>query len=269
MTRFEKKVVFLTGASSGIGEAMARIFAQEGADLILFARRRERLEKLAGELEGQGRRVLVCAGDVTQEGELEAAVARGLEAFGRIDIAVANAGFGIYGKVEKLTLEDYRRQFETNVFGVLRTVWATLPELKKTAGRLVLIGSVNSYISLPETSGYAMSKFAVKALADSLYSELGQTGISVTLICPGFVTSEIRQVDNRGVYRGEKKDSIPGWIQMPAEKAARQIVKAVARRRREKIITFHGKFFVFLNRLIPGLMLRFARRFSRGLRRDR
>ncbi|HKX12397.1 MAG TPA: SDR family oxidoreductase [bacterium] len=268
MARFANKIVFLTGASSGIGEAMARVFAQEGADLILFARRRERLEKLAGELEGQGRRALVCVGDVTQDGELEAAVARGVEAFGRIDVAVANAGFGIYGKVEKLTLEEYRRQFETNVFGVLRTVWATLPELKKTGGRLVLIGSVNSYISLPDVSGYAMSKFAVKALADALYLELGPAGVSVTLICPGFVTSEIRLVDNRGVYREEKRDSIPSWIQMPAEKAARQIVKAVASRRREKIITFHGKFFVFLNRLIPGLMLGFARRFTRELRRD-
>ncbi len=269
MARFAQKVVFLTGASSGIGEAMARVFADEGADLILFARRQERLEKLARELEAKGRRALVCVGDVTQDGELEAAVARGIEAFGRIDVAVANAGFGIYGKMERLTLEDYRRQFETNVFGVLRTVWASLPELKKTDGRLVLIGSVNSYISLPETSGYAMSKFAVRALAEALYSELAPTGVSVTLICPGFVTSEIRQVDNRGVYRGDKKDSIPSWIQMPAEKAARQIVKAVARRSREKIITFHGKFFVFLNRLIPGLMLRFARRFSRGLRRER
>src|SRR5687767_5993853 len=97
MARFAQKIVFLTGASSGIGEAMARVFAEEGADLILFARRRERLEKLAREIEAKGKRALVCVGDVAHDGELEAAVARGVETFGRIDVAVANAGFGIYG----------------------------------------------------------------------------------------------------------------------------------------------------------------------------
>ncbi|HEX5034700.1 MAG TPA: SDR family oxidoreductase [bacterium] len=266
MGRFEKKVVFLTGASSGIGEALARVFAEEGANLILFARRRDRLEQLAKDLESKGGRVLVEVGDVTRDGELESAVARGVEAFGKIDVAVANAGFGIYGNFDKLAIEDYRRQFETNVFGLMRTAWAALPELKKTGGGLVLVGSVNSYISLPGTSGYCMSKFAVKALADALHAELAPEGVAVTLISPGFVASEIRRVDNYARFQENRKDSIPDWLQMPAEKAARQIVGAVARRKRERIITFHGKLFVFLNRFFPGAMRRLGRRLSRRKR---
>ena len=267
MGRFSQKVVFLTGASSGIGESLARVFADEGADLILFARRRERLETLALDIEKKGRRALVCAGDVTKDGDLEAAVARGVEAFGRIDVAVANAGFGIYGSFEKLGIEDYRRQFETNIFGVMRTAWAALPELKKSRGSLVLVGSVNGYISLPSTSGYCMSKFAVRALADALYQELAPEGVAVTLISPGFVSSEIRQVDNLGNYQAQRKDSIPSWLQMPAEKAARQIAGAVARRRREKVITFHGKLFVFLNRFFPGTIMKLGRSLSRRSKR--
>jgi short-subunit dehydrogenase len=259
MGRFSGKVVFLTGASSGIGEALARVFAEEGADLILVARRQDRLEKLAAELTAKGRRALPWVGDVTRDGDLEAAVVKGIEAFGKIDVAVANAGFGVLGNLEKLTLEDYRRQFETNIFGVLRTIQATLPELKKTQGRLVLMGSVSGHISLPEISAYSMSKYAVRSLAEALYAELAPSGVSVTLISPGFVASEIRQVDNRGRHRDDRKDPIPPWLQMPAEKAARQIMRATARRSREKIITYHGKIFVALHRFLPGLIPRLNR----------
>ena len=159
-------VVFITGASSGIGEALAREWARRGADLALAARRVDRLERLAAELEAQhARRPLVIPCDVTRDGDLERAVARTLEAFGRLDVAVANAGFGVVGPVASLTLEDYRRQFETNVFGVLRTVYATLPALRASRGRLAIIGSVSGYLGMPGTSAYAMSKFAVRALA--------------------------------------------------------------------------------------------------------
>jgi len=127
-------VVFITGASSGIGAALAREYARRGADLALAARRTDRLDALAAELSAQGRRALVLACDVTRDGELEAAVARTRDAFGRIDVVVANAGFGVVGPVERLRLEDYRRQFETNVFGVLRTVYATLATSSARAG---------------------------------------------------------------------------------------------------------------------------------------
>ena len=140
-------------------------------------------------------------------------------------MAVANAGFGVVGTIEKLSVEDYRRQFETNVFARRsRPIKACLPELRKTRGRLVLIGSVAGYISTPNASPYAMSKFAIRALALALGPELAPSGVSVTLISPGFIESEIRQVDNRGVHHSHAKDPLPSWLPMPADVAARKIV---------------------------------------------
>jgi short-subunit dehydrogenase len=262
MGAFDGAVVFITGASSGIGAALAREWARQGADLALGARRVDRLAAVGAECTALGRRALVIPCDVTRDGDLEQAVLRTREAFGRIDVAVANAGFGVMGALGSLTLEDYRRQFETNVFGVLRTIYAVLPELEKTRGRLVIIGSVSGHIATPGSSAYAMSKFAVRALAQALGHELGRHGVSVTLISPGFVESEIHQVDNRGVHHAEGRDPVPRWLRMPAATAASRIVSAAARRRREVVITGHGKLTVFLQRHFPWLVAAVVRAFG-------
>jgi short-subunit dehydrogenase len=260
MGKFQGQVALVTGASSGIGEAVARELLRGGADVALLARRADRLEKIAAELSQSGQRALAIACDVTKDGELERAAARTKRELGRIDIVVANAGFAVVGRLEKLTLADYRNQFETNVFGVLRTIYATLEEIKRTRGRFVIMGSVSGHVSLPGVSAYAMSKFAIRALAESLAYELASDGVSTILISPGFVESEIRSVDNRGQRHAESKESIPGYLVMPTEKAARQIVRAIARRRREKVITRVGKTAVFLQRHTPWLVTTVVRR---------
>ncbi len=262
--KFRDHVVLITGASSGIGAALARELAREGAKLVLLARRRERLEDLCAELTAAGSQVLVHLGDVTQRAELDAAVALAVAHYGRLDMAIANAGFGVVGPVEKLAVGDYRRQFATNVFGVLETIQAALPELRKTRGRLLLIGSVAGYVSMPGSSPYSMSKFAVRALAEALAPELRPDGVAVTLISPGFIASEIRQVDNQGVHHGHAKERLPAWLVMPAELAAKKIVSAAYRRRREAIITVHGKVFVWLQRFAPWVFRLAARRGVRG-----
>ena len=137
------KVALITGASAGIGAALARELARDGADLVLAARREDRLRQLAGEIEAAGRTAMVVGCDVTRDGDPERAVAAAVQRYGRLDIAVANAGFGVAGRVEELTLDDFRRQLETNVFGVLRTLYASLPELRKTRGQFVVVGSVS------------------------------------------------------------------------------------------------------------------------------
>ncbi len=248
------RVVFITGASSGIGAALAREFARRGADLALAARRTDRLDALAGEVRAQGRRALVLACDVTRDGDLGRAVARTREAFGRIDVVVANAGFSVVGPLERLEVEDYRRQFETNVFGVLHTVYATLDDLKRARGRLAIMGSVMGHFASPGSSPYAMSKFAVRALAEALRHELRPDGVTVTLVSPGLVESELLRVDNQGVLRRAGRDPIPAWLRMPADTAARKIATAIERGRRDVVITGHGKALVFLNRHAPGLM---------------
>jgi short-subunit dehydrogenase len=201
---------------------------------------------------------------VTKPGDLEAAVER-IERLGRgIDVVVANAGFGVAGNFERLTLDDYRRQLETNVFGVVRTVYATLAPLKRSRGRLVILGSVAGYIPQAGASAYGMSKFAVRALAESLRQELAADGVSVTLISPGFVDSDIRRTDNRGVVHGDAKDPVPAWLRMPVDAAARDIVDAVYRRKRERVVTAHGKLLVLVYRHCPWLIRLLQRAGIRG-----
>jgi short-subunit dehydrogenase len=267
MAAFDRHVVFITGASSGIGAALAEEFARQGADVALAARRLDRLQTVAARVETMGRRAVVLACDVTRDGDLERAVAQTRAALGPIAVAVANAGFGVVGEVTRLTLDDYRRQFETNVFGVLRTVYATLDDLRRTRGRLVIIGSVSGHLSTAGASAYGMSKFALRALAQSLGAELARDGVAVVLISPGFVTSELHEVDNRGVRHAGVRDPVHR-LRMPAARAARRIVRATARRRREIVLTGHGKLSVFLQRHVPWLIDAGIRRFGIRARRE-
>ena len=262
MRRFSGTVTFITGASSGIGAAIALEVARQGGDVVLVARRLERLEDVANEIEATGRRALTIPGDVTHNGDIERAVEKTEHDFGRIDYVVANAGFGIAGRFEKLNVEDFRRQFETNVFGVLRTIYATRELLIASRGCLCLIDSINGYIATPRLSAYSMSKFAIRGLAESLRNEFQPLGVGVVLIVPGFVRTEIRQVDKWGVYHPEMGDRVPSWLMISAEKAARQIAQAMHTRRREKVITGHGKIAVFLQRHCPTIMSAIISRLS-------
>jgi NADP-dependent 3-hydroxy acid dehydrogenase YdfG len=241
-------VALITGASSGIGEALAREYARRGASVVATARRMERLSRLVVEL---GERVLPVRADVTADGDLERAVAEGLERFGRLDVAVANAGFGVAGPLETLTLEDIRRQLETNVFGVLRTFYAALPALNESRGTFAVVSSVMGHLATPGNIPYSMSKFAVRAMAEGLRGELRATGVGVVLVSPGFVESDIRRTDNQGVVHEHARDAVPGWLRMPSEVAARKIVGAITRRQRELILTAHGKLGVFMARHLP------------------
>jgi short-subunit dehydrogenase len=260
---FRDKAVLITGASSGIGEGLALQLAQAGARLTLAARHREQLEAVAQKIAAQGGAVpIVAPCDVARDGDIEQVVAESVRRWGKLDVVFANAGFGVVGGFKKLSVGDYRRQFETNVFGVLRTVYAALPELEKSRGNLAITGSVSGWVAPPGASPYCMSKFAVRALANSITPELCRAGVKLTLISPGFVVSNIRRVDNRGTLHSEAPDPVPAWIQMSTEKAARQILHAVARGKRERIVTFHGKLFVAIERFLPWFNRAFAARMA-------
>jgi short-subunit dehydrogenase len=247
------KTVLLTGASAGIGAAVARELALHGANLVLAARRRDRLDALAAEL-GSRVKVVAVTADVTRDGDLEAAVAEAERTFGGLDIAVANAGFAVTGRVERLSLDDHRRQLETNLFGVLRTVYAALPALKRSRGQVAIMGSAAGHVPSPGTAPYSMSKFALRALAEALYDELAPQGVGVTLLSPGFVVSDIGRVDNQGVRHEEDGSRVPAWLRIPTDRAARQIVAAIETRRREAIIGAHAKLAVFVYRHFPWLV---------------
>jgi short-subunit dehydrogenase len=262
---FQDRAVLITGASSGIGEELAWQLGQAGAKLTLAARRKELLENLAQRIVAAGKRKpLVVQCDVTQDGDLQKAVAETACQWGNLDIVIANAGFGVVGPFKKLSVEDYRRQFETNVFGVLRTIYAALPEIERNHGNIAIVGSVTGWASTPGASAYAMSKFALRALANAITPELRLSGVKVTLISPGFVASNIRRVDNAGQFHEGAKDSVPARLVMPTEKAARQILSAIARGKREAIMTGHGKALVFLERFMPWVIRAVGRKMAAG-----
>jgi short-subunit dehydrogenase len=254
MSFYRNKVVLITGASSGIGKALAEEALERGAKVVLCARRNNRLEAFVRLWNQSETRALAISCDVREQEQLQKAVEFTLSHFHRLDIVVANAGFGVVGDFERLNIEDYERQFETNVFGVLKTAYASLEALKASQGRFCIIGSVNSYLSFRAVSAYAMSKFAVRALADSLFHEWKAFKIGVTLVCPGYVESEIRQVDNRGVWHEKPAQPAPKILRMPAKTAAKKILKAISKNKKEIIITFHGKLGIFLQRYLPSLL---------------
>lgn len=240
--------VLITGASSGIGAALAREFSLRGFYVALVARRLEKLEVLAAEIRAAGGKASVHRGDVTEDGSIGAVIQELAGQGIPPDIVVANAGFGVVGKAQDLTVDDYRRQFDTNVFGVIRTLHETLAALRKTRGRFVIMGSVAGHLSGAGSSAYSMSKFAVRALAESLHGDLRAAGVSCTLISPGFVDSDIRRVDNRGGLHAEAKDPIPSWLRLRADKAARVMVRGILRGRAEVIVTFHARALIFFAR---------------------
>jgi short-subunit dehydrogenase len=261
-----QQTVLITGASSGIGAGLAREFARRGWCVALVARRLEKLEVLAAEVRASGGKVSVHRGDVTVEGSLSEVIGELARLGSTPSIVVANAGFGVVGNAARLTIADYQRQFDTNVFGVLRTLHETLPALQRTQGRFVIMGSVAGHLSAAGSSAYTMSKFAVRALAESLHGDLGALGVGCTLISPGFVDSDIRRVDNRGALHAQARDPIPAWLRMRTDKAARIMVRGILRGRREVIVTFHARVIVFFTRVFPGLTRYVLLRGGRGSR---
>ena len=260
---FRGKVILITGASSGIGEELAEQLAKHGAQLTLAARRADVLTRLAERVaDAGGSRPLVIECDVTRDGDVERAVSETVRQWGKLDVVFANAGFGVAGKFAKLSLADYRRQFETNVFGVLRTLYAALPEVTRSRGQLVITGSVAGWVATPGVSAYAMSKFALRALANSITPELAQQGVALTLLSPGFVESNIRRVDNRGTLHADAPEPLPPWLVVSRRVAARQMLRAVRRRQREAIITGHGRLLVAIERLAPWIMRAAGRRMA-------
>ncbi|MCA9662278.1 MAG: SDR family NAD(P)-dependent oxidoreductase [Myxococcales bacterium] len=258
--RFRDHVVWITGGGSGLGRALAVEFARQGADVAVSGRRADRLAEVVAAVEAEGRRGLAVACDVTDDDEVAAAVAAVIEGFGKLDVAVANAGFAVAGKIEVLPIDAWRRQFETNVFGLVSTIRHALPALRATGGRMALVASVAGMLATPKTGAYSASKYAVRAIGQTLAMELHGSGVSCTTIHPGFVASEIAQVDNDGRFDASRRDPRPNKLMWSAEAAARVMTRAIAKRRREYTFTGHGKLGGFLGRHAPGLVHLLMRR---------
>ncbi|MFK7990413.1 MAG: SDR family NAD(P)-dependent oxidoreductase [Sandaracinaceae bacterium] len=251
--RFEGATAWITGGGTGIGKALALELARRGADVAVSGRREDRLRSAVTEIEALGRHAIPVVCDVTDEQSVEAAAQRVADEFGGISITVANAGYAVSGRLETLSAEDWRRQLDVNVVGLASTAKHALPHLKRSRGRLGLVGSVAAFMPVAKTGAYVASKYAVRAIGQTLCIELAGSGVSCTTMHPGFVESEIAQVDNAGVHDGSRKDKRPQNLMWTSDKAGRVMADALYKRKKELVFTGHGKVGAFFGQHFPGL----------------
>jgi len=246
--------ILITGASSGLGQALALEHAAQGHALVLLARRKAKLAQVAKACLAAGATQALCvAADVTRPAALRRAAALAQKKLGGLDVAYANAGYSQAGALATMPLASWRRQMQVNVEGVLHTVQACLPLLAQSRGRLGIVGSVVSYGSLSASGAYAASKGAVRSLAQVLALEADPDGVSVTYIAPGFFGSEIRLKDADGNPKPQAREYMPAWLLGDAAALARRTRCAVQARRRELVWPLHAKLAVFMLRHAPGL----------------
>ncbi len=268
------QVVIVTGASAGIGEATARRLARGGAKLVISARRPDRLDALARELDPAGTSVLAVPGDITSDSDRRKLVDEALKKFGRIDGLVNNAGYGTRGPVELVPVELIRRNYETNVFSLIALTQLVLPAMRaRSGGSIVNIGSVAGRIARPLSSVYDSTKHALEALTDGLRGELKPFGVRVTLIRPGFIVTEFidaanaastEVIENIGHYApyfegfrgGYKKLRLIAGV---PDDIARLVERALTSDNPAPRYSapFHAKVFLFLKWILPDRLFGF------------
>ena len=255
-TTFKDHVVIITGASSGIGKALALQLAGEGARLALAARNAERLENLAQQCHELGGQAIPAPTDVAIQEQCHKLIEATVQQFGRLDMLVNNAGFTLVGKLEQLPdLDLFQQVMAVNFNGVVQCTYYALPFLKKSAGRIVNVASLGGKLAIPYNSAYIASKFAVSGFSDSLRMELRNEGVSVTVVYPYWVVTEFheRMLDKDGQARGPGGRAIYTEKTMTAEQCAEIILQAAKRRQRE-VVMGPGKVATWLKLIAPGLM---------------
>ena len=249
----QNKVVIITGASSGIGKALAKQYASKGFNLALAARRLELLNELKKELNNV--EVLAVKTDVTIEADCKNLIEKTVEKFGEIHILINNAGISMRAATADVDISVLRRVMDVNYWGAVHCTKYALPYLLKTKGSLVGIISIGGYVGLPARSGYSASKFAMRGFLDSVRVEHRRTGLHVLVAAPGFTASEIRK--SALTANGKKQGETPRNENkmMSAEECARHIYRAVKRRQRKLILTFvEGKAAVLVAKLWADLV---------------
>jgi short-subunit dehydrogenase len=254
-------VTIITGASSGIGKAIALQLAEQKACLVLAARDAARLEEVAALCRSLGAQAVPVQTDVSDKHQCEALIERAIDEFGRIDTLINNAGSTMWARFDEVTDPSLLEPImQVNYFGSVYCTWFALPYLKQSKGRIVGISSLAGRAGVPTRSGYAASKHAMAGFFDSLRIELADSGVSVTMVYPGFVTSEVR---SRAIGPDGKPlgaSPVQEGKVMSAETCARLTLRAAAARKREVVMTFRGKLGIVLKLLAPSLLDRIAKK---------
>ena len=261
MGEFTGNVVVISGASEGIGRALAEALAPQRPKLVLAARNAERLESLAAACRAAGAEVLTAPGDLTDPAQCAALVEATLAQFGHLDTLVANAGRTMWAPVGEIhDPAVFRDVMELNYFSVVWLTLAALPHLKAARGRIVPVASMAGLTGVPSRSAYCASKHAVVGFFDSLRIELAGSGVTVTTVCPDFVLSESHRRALDGMGRALGESPMQESRIMTAAECAALMVPAMAARKRMLITSRRGRLGRFFKIFAPGLIDRIAAR---------
>ena len=247
---FKNKVVVITGASSGIGEAAAEQFAKKGANIVLVARRKDKLDEVERKLSKYSIKILVQVCDVSDKEQVKLMSEKVIETFSKIDVLVNNAGFVIYGKVEELSIEDIESQMKTNYFGTINCTKYFLPHfLKQNSGHMVNVASVGGSFGVPGIASYCATKYAMLGFSEGLHHELHGTNVGVTVVSPIMVRTNL--FDHPSFKNFTKYAT---GISLSADTVAKAIIKASNSSRLEIVVPSFVRIGIWFKQTFPFLI---------------
>ncbi len=251
---FTDKVIIITGASSGIGKELAIRLSEQKANLVLAARNHEKLDEVVLRCKKNGGKAISVKADVSCKADCNNIVKQALKAFGKIDILVNNAGISMWSEFEKVTnLEAMEQIMKINFFGSMYMTHYALPYLVKTKGQIVGVSSLTGKTGVPTRTVYAASKHAMTGFFDSLRIELKEKGVAVTMIYPGFVSTEVRQRAFNGSGSLLGKSPVKEKEVMTVEECVNKMLPVIEKRKRELVMTTRARIGMWLKLIAPEL----------------
>lgn len=248
---FKNKVVVVTGASSGIGEALVNELTSHGARVVAAARNTAKLQQMQKSLAKKGQEMLAVPTDVSIESDCQNLIQAAIDKYGKIDVLINNAGISMRALFEDVELDVLRRVMDVNFWGTAYCSKYALPYLQATQGSLVAVSSVAGYKGLPGRTGYSASKFAINGLMEVIRIENLHNNVHVLIACPGFTSSNIRNMALAANGSQQGESPLDENKLMSAERVAHKIAGAIHHRKNNIILTAQGKATVYLNKFIP------------------
>lgn len=248
---FKDKVVAITGGTDGIGKALVEEFLKMGAKVATCSRTQSNLETLAAE--NDGKPLFTQKADVSKEEDCKNFIEGTIQAFGKIDVLINNAGISMRAMFKDTKLETLRRVMDINFWGTVYCTKFALQSIIENKGSIVGVSSVAGYRGLPGRSGYSASKFAVNGWLEALRTELLHTGTNVLWVCPGFTKSNIRNAALNQDAKAQGESPLEENKLMTSEECAEHIIKAIENRKRTLVLTFTGRRTIFMNKYFPAL----------------
>jgi len=251
MENLKNKIAIVTGASSGIGKALAIALAEQGCNLAIAARNKEALNATADLVRSKGVSCISVVTDVTKESDCKNLIDATIKEFGTINILINNAGMSMRALFNEVDLSVIKQLMDTNFWSLVYCTKYALPEILKNKGSVVGISSIAGYKGLPARTGYSASKFAIQGFLESLRIENLKTGLHVLIACPGYTASNIRNTALGKDGKAQNETPLDESKLMSAETVAGYIVKAIINRKKTLVLTTQGKLVVTLNKFFP------------------